>query len=211
RSRRQASDVLGALNKLAAPYARLLLESGEELVPTDMVQLSDQLVVQPGETIPTDGIVRQGRAAIDTSMITGEPVPTESEVGEEVVGGTINTDGHLLIEVTAVGSHTQLAQMSALAEEAQQRKAGLQRLVDRVVGYFVPAIIVLAVLVTAAWALSGTSINHALSIGIAVLIIACPCALGLATPTALMVGVGRGAMMGILVKGQDALESSGKI
>ena len=211
RSRRRAADVLDALGKLAAPYARVLRDGVEAVVPTGQLKLGERIVVLPGETVPTDGTVVEGRAAIDTASVTGEPVPTEVRSGDSVVGGTIDTDGRLVIEVTAVGAHTQLAQMTALAEQAQERKANIQRLVDRVVTWFVPVVIVLAIVVGLVWAFSGASANRAIGVAIAVLIIACPCALGLATPTALMVGVGRGATIGVLVRGQDAFEASGGI
>ena len=144
-------------------------------------------------------------------MLTGEPVPKDLGPGASIVGGTISTNGRLEIRATSVGAHTQLAQMAALAEQAQSRKARVQTLVDRITTYFVPAVILLSILVTSGWMLAGKPFADAFSIGIAVLIIACPCALGLATPTALMVGIGRGASVGILVKGQDALEASGTI
>ena len=211
RSRRNAGDVLNALNALAATHVRVLREGEEVLIPAAQLSAGDVFVVLPGETIAADGTVRAGQAAIDTSMMTGEPLPREAVAGDPVVGGTISSNGRLEVIAESVGAHTQLSQMAALAERAQERKARIQTLVDRVVTVFVPTVIVLSVLVMVGWMLAGTPLRDAFGIGIAVLIIACPCALGLATPTALMVGVGRGAQLGILIKGQDALEASGGI
>lgn len=211
RSRRKAGDVLGALNQLAATHVRISRDGTEHIQPATSLQVGDVFVVLPGETIPADGTIRVGNASVDTSMLTGEPVPKDLGPGASIVGGTISTNGRLEIRATSVGAHTQLAQMAALAEQAQSRKARVQTLVDRITTYFVPAVILLSILVTSGWMLAGKPFADAFSIGIAVLIIACPCALGLATPTALMVGIGRGASVGILVKGQDALEASGTI
>uniref|UniRef100_UPI002606051C heavy metal translocating P-type ATPase n=1 Tax=Microbacterium sp. TaxID=51671 RepID=UPI002606051C len=211
RSRRKAGDVLGALNALAATHVRILHNGTETIQPADTLRAGDTFVVLPGETIPADGTVTTGTAAVDASMMTGEPVPVPVAPGSTVVGGTISSDGRLEVTATAVGAHTQLAQMAALTDNAQARKARVQTLVDRIVTWFVPAVIVLALLVGTAWALAGTPIQQAFGIGISVLIIACPCALGLATPTALMVGIGRAATLGILIKGHDALEASGQV
>ncbi|TXK19963.1 copper-translocating P-type ATPase [Homoserinibacter sp. GY 40078] len=211
RARRRAGDVLDALAALAPTTARVLRDGREVEIPVEELRAGDLVVVLPGETAPADGEIREGYAAVDTSAVTGEPVPRALGPGDAVVGGSISTDGRLVVEATAVGAHTQLAQMAAIAERAQASKAGVQRLVDRVVTWFVPAVIVAAVLVMAGWMLGGADPAHAFGVGIAVLIIACPCALGLATPTALMVGVGRGARLGILIKGQDALEASGGV
>ncbi|MGO2111267.1 MAG: heavy metal translocating P-type ATPase [Pseudoclavibacter sp.] len=211
RSRRKAGDVLGALNRLAATHVRVVRDGAERVEPAASLRVDDRFVVLPGETIPADGAVLDGRASVDTSMVTGESTPASVEAGDQVVGGTISTDGRLEVRATSVGAHTKLAQMAALAEAAQARKANVQTLVDRIVTWFVPAVVALAILVTLGWTLAGTPFQQAFGTGIAVLIIACPCALGLATPTALMVGIGRGASLGILVKGQDALEASGRI
>lgn len=211
RSRRKAGDVLGALNRLAATHVRIRNDDAEVLQAVSTLRVDDVFVVLPGETIPADGVVVAGTAAVDASMLTGEPVPAELGAGDAVVGGTISTNGRIEVRATSVGAHTQLAQMAALAEQAQARKARVQTLVDRITTWFVPAVIVLAILVAAGWMLAGSEFEHAFGVGISVLIIACPCALGLATPTALMVGIGRGATLGILVKGQDALEASGTI
>ena len=211
RSRRRAADVFNAIGNLAAPTTRLIVDGHEVAVPTATVAVGDTAVVRPGEIIPIDGTVTQGTAAVDTSMITGEPQPRTTTIGDTVIGGTISTDGRLVITATAVGAHTQLAQMAALAEQAQDHKARIQRTVDKVITWFVPAVIALAVMVTLGWILTGATAATAIGTGVSVLIIACPCALGLATPTALMVGVGRGATLGILIKGHDALEASGAI
>lgn len=211
RSRRRASDVLEALSRLFAPTTRVLREGSETVVDTDTVGLGEMVVVRPGEQIPLDGHVIDGEADVDTSAVTGESMPRTVRPGGSVVGGTISLDGRLMVQVTAVGADTQLAQMTQLAEQAQERKAGVQRLVDRIVAVFVPVVIVLALLTTVGWLLAGASTSQSVAVGVAVMIIACPCALGLATPMALMVGVGRGAAMGILVRGQDAFEASGQI
>jgi len=209
RSRRSAGDVLGALNALAATSVRILRDGVERIEPVAELRTGEVFVVLPGETIAADGTVRHGRAAVDASMLTGEPLPADVGPGTQVTGGTISTDGRLEVRAEAVGAHTQLAQMAALAEQAQARKARVQALVDRIITYFVPGVIVLAVLVAIIHLITGTPASLALGIGISVLIIACPCALGLATPTALMVGIGRGASMGMIIKGHDALEASG--
>ncbi|WP_278103301.1 heavy metal translocating P-type ATPase [Microbacterium proteolyticum] len=211
RSRRKAGDVLDALAALAPATARVRRDGRDSVVAISDVRSGDTVVVLPGETIPVDALVVDGWAAVDTSPMTGEPVPREMGPGATVMAGTINTNGSLVLSVTAVGPRTQLAQLAALAERAQESKARIQSLVDRIVQWFVPVIVVLAVLVTMGWLLSGAQPAHAISIGVAVLIIACPCALGLATPTALMVGVGRGAQLGVLIKGQGALEASGRV
>lgn len=211
RSRRRASDVFNAIGSLAAPTTRLLVDGREVEVETSRVSIGDTAVVRAGEIIPVDGTVVEGVASVDTSMITGEPAPRTSAPGADVIGGTISMDGRLVVSATAVGAHTQLAQMAALAEKAQDSKARIQRRVDQVTSWFVPAVLVLSVAVGAAWALAGSSASQSVSTAVAVLIIACPCALGLATPTALMVGIGRAASLGILVKSHDALEASGNI
>ena len=211
RSRRSAGDVLGALNALAATSVRILRDGREEEEPAEQLTVGTVFVVLPGETIAADGEVLQGTAAVDSSMLTGEPVPVEVGPGAAVTGGTISTDGRLEVCARSVGAHSQLAQMAALAEQAQARKARVQTLVDRIITYFVPAVITLAAVVTAVWFALGHPIGLALGVGISVLIIACPCALGLATPTALMVGIGRGTSLGMVIKGHDALEASGAI
>ncbi|MFZ4894384.1 heavy metal translocating P-type ATPase [Plantibacter sp. Mn2098] len=212
RSRRRAGDVLNAIGNLAAREARIRTADGvETVIPAGRLRVGDTVVVLPGERIPADGIVTAGHSTLDTSAMTGEPVPQEAGPGDRVVGGTVNVTGRLEFTAESVGTRTRLAQMAALTEDAQRRKAGVQTFADRVVSVFVPAVIVLAIVVTTVWLLLGSDASVAVGNGIAVLIIACPCALGLATPTALMVGVGRGGQLGILIKGQDALEASGVI
>ncbi|MFB9926623.1 heavy metal translocating P-type ATPase [Amycolatopsis halotolerans] len=208
RSRRGAADLLGALDALAAKDVRILRADGEVLVGIGELAVGDRFVVRPGEKIAADGTVDSGLSTVDVTAITGEPVPAEVGPGNRVIGGSINLNGRLVVRAEAVGARSQLAQMSALAERAQERKAAVQRLADRVCAVFVPVVSALAVLTLAGWLLSGHPVRDAFGAAVSVLIIACPCALGLATPTALMVGVGRGAQLGILVKGPDALEAS---
>jgi len=211
RSRRHAGDVLHAIGDLAVKRARIERAGVEEVVPVAQLRRGDVLVVLPGERLAADGTVVTGRSSVDTSAMTGESVPEEVGPGDTVIGGTVNLGGRIAVRADSVGPHTRLAQMAAMAEEAQRHKARVQRFADRVSAVFVPSVVVLAVLVAAGWLLAGGSTGRAVSNGIAVLIIACPCALGLATPTALMVGVGRGSQLGILIKSQEALEASGTI
>ena len=211
RSSRRAGDVLGALSALGAREARRRRDGEATMVPVDALRPGDVVVVRPGETIAVDGKVLEGTASIDTAVMTGESLHRTVGPGDDVVGGSLSADGVLAIEATQVGAHTQLAQMAAVAEQAQARKARVQQLVDRAVGVFVPVVLGLTVLVALFWLVVGAGASTAVTNAISVLIIACPCALGLATPTALMVGVGRGALLGVLVKGQDALEASGTI
>lgn len=212
RSRRRAADVLEAIGDLGVKEAHRLDETGHEsIVPLAELQNGDNVVVRPGARVPVDGTVVDGVSTIDTSAFTGEPVPREVTTADTVIGGTMNISGSLVVRADAVGAHTRLAQMAAIADDAQRRKASVQRVVDQVTSVFVPSVIGLAILVLIGWLLAGSTTNTAITNAVAVLIIACPCALGLATPTALMVGVGRGGQLGILIKGQDALESSGKI
>ncbi|GAB2454842.1 heavy metal translocating P-type ATPase [Nocardioides hungaricus] len=211
RARRRAADIFHALDRLAVPVARVVRDGREVEVDTAEVRSGDVVVVRAGEVVPVDGVVAEGRAAVDTSAMTGEPVPRAAGPGDRVAGGTISTDGRLVLHATAVGAHTQLAQMAAVAARAQEQKSRVQRLVDRIVAWFVPVVVAGSVVVGLAWVAAGASPQRAVGVAVAVLIIACPCALGLATPTALMVGVGRGASLGLLVKGYDALEASGVI
>ena len=211
RSKRSARSVLSALGKLAPSTVRVIRDGVEQVVPLASLQVGERFLVRPGERIATDGRIVVGSSAIDASMMTGEPVPREVTEGDRVLGGTINTTGALIVEAEKVGAHTQLAQMAATAEQAQARKARVQTLVDKIVAWFVPVVLVLALLTLGGWFLSGAGPRMAFSAALSVLIIACPCALGLATPTALMVGVGRGGQLGILIKGPDALEASGVI
>ncbi|PPF34375.1 cation-translocating P-type ATPase [Rathayibacter sp. AY1A3] len=212
RARRRAGDVLNAIGNLAVRDARILGPDGvETVVASTALRVNDVMVVLPGERIPADGTVTAGQSAVDTSAMTGESVPAEVSTDDPVIGGTTNISGRLTIRTTAVGAHTRLAQMAALTDDAQRRKAKAQTIADAISSVFVPCVIVLAALVTTIWLLTGADASTAVGNGIAVLIIACPCALGLATPTALMVGIGRGGQLGILIKGQDALEASGII
>src|SRR5215218_1241620 len=205
RARRRSSHALRALLELGAKTARL--ENGDE-VPIESLQVGDRFVVRPGEKIATDGRVVDGTSAVDVSMLTGEPVPVEVGTGDTVFGATVNTAGRLLIEATKVGGETALAQIARLVEEAQGSRAPVQRLADRVSAVFVPVVIVIALGTLAAWLLAGQGANAAFTAAVAVVIIACPCALGLATPTAIMVGTGRGAQLGIVIKGGEVLEAT---
>ncbi|WOP20201.1 heavy metal translocating P-type ATPase [Raineyella sp. LH-20] len=211
RSKRSARSVLSALADLAPRTVRVIRDGQETVVPLGDLRVGERFLVRPGERIATDGAVVVGHSAVDTSMMTGEPIPEQVTEGDRVLGGTINTTGALIVEARQVGAHTQLAQMAATADQAQARKARVQTLVDRVVAIFVPTVLGIALVTLAAWFLSGAGPRTSFSAALSVLIIACPCALGLATPTALMVGVGRGGQLGILIKGPDALEASGRI
>ena len=208
RSRRSAAGLLTALADLAAKDATVLRDGAETTVPAAALRVGDLLVVRPGERVPADGEVETGESALDVSAVTGESVPVDVAPGDRVVGASVNRLGRLVVRATHVGTHTQLAKMTALAEQATQRKASVQRVADRVCAVFVPAVLVIAVATLAGWSLSGHGWRDGFTAAVAVLVIACPCALGLATPTALMVGVARGAQLGILIKGPDALETT---
>jgi Cu+-exporting ATPase len=205
RAKRRSGDALRALLALGARTATLV--DGRE-VPVEDLALGDRFVVRPGERVATDGRVVEGASAVDVSMLTGEPVPEEVGVGDEVIGATINTEGRLVVEVTRVGADTALAQIARLVEEAQGSKAPVQRLADRVAAIFVPIVLLIALGTLVVWLAIGGTANEAFTAAVAVLIIACPCALGLATPTAIMVGTGRGAQLGILIKGGEVLEAT---
>ncbi|MCW5952462.1 MAG: copper-translocating P-type ATPase [Propionibacteriaceae bacterium] len=211
RSKRSARGVLTAIGRLAPANVRVIRDGVEQVVPIGTLKVGERFVVRPGERIATDGRVLVGSSAIDTSAMTGEPVPQEATEGDRVLAGTTNTTGALIVEAEQVGAHTQLAQLAVMAEQAQARKAAVQTLVDKVVAVFVPAVLAISALTLIGWLVFGGEVRSALSAAMSVLIIACPCALGLATPTALMVGVGRGGQLGILIKGPDALEASGEI
>jgi Cu+-exporting ATPase len=212
RAKRRAGAALRALLELGAKDVALLDEDGSETrVPIDRLAVGMRFVVRPGEKIATDGVVEQGSSAVDASMLTGESVPVEVGVGDTVVGATVNAGGRLVVRATRVGADTQLAQMALLVEEAQNGKAEVQRLADRVSGVFVPLVLLLAAGTLGFWLGAGSSLTTAFTAAVAVLIIACPCALGLATPTALMVGTGRGAQLGILIKGPEVLESTRQV
>jgi Cu+-exporting ATPase len=208
RAKRDAGAALRALLESGAVEATVLRDGVEKVVPIDLVRVSDHLVVRPGERIPTDGTVLEGSAAIDTSMMTGESVPRDVVVGDTVWGGTINVTGFVRIEATRVGAETELARMALLVEAAQQGKSASQRLADRVSAVFVPIVIVLSIITLAGWLLAGASADFAFQAAVATVIIACPCALGLATPTALLVGTGRGAQLGLLIRGPEVIEKS---
>jgi Cu+-exporting ATPase len=211
RARRRSSAAIRALLELGAKEARVLRDGAEVLVPVDQLQVGDVFVVRPGEKIATDGIVVEGDSAVDQSMLTGESMPVEVEPGETVAGATINTYGRLVVRVTKVGAETALAQIARLVAEAQAGKAPIQRLVDRISGVFVPVVLVIALGTLAGWLAIAGNVSDAFTAAVAVLIIACPCALGLATPTALMVGTGRGAQLGILIKGPEVLEQTRRV
>ncbi len=208
RSRRRAGDALRALLDLGAKDVSLLVGGTERRVPIDRLTVGDEFVVRPGEKVATDGLVVSGTSALDTSLLTGEPVPVDVGPGDEVTGATINTSGALVVRATRVGAETRLAQIGRLVAAAQTGKAPVQRLADRISAVFVPVVLVLALGTLAVWLLTGSGVQAAFTAAVAVLIIACPCALGLATPTALLVGTGRGAQRGILIKGPEILEQT---
>lgn len=208
RSKKQAGAALRALLELGAKDVAVLRGGVETKIPVEDLQVGDQFVVRPGEKIATDGVVVSGTSAVDASMLTGEAVPVEVAEGDAVTGATTNVGGRLVVRATRIGSDTQLAQMAQLVEDAQTGKAEVQRLADRISGVFVPIVIVIAVVALGGWLGAGFPVAAAFTAAVAVLVIACPCALGLATPTALLVGTGRGAQMGVLIKGPEVLEST---
>jgi Cu+-exporting ATPase len=211
RAKGRSSEAIRKLLELGAKEARVLRDGREVLVPVDQLQVGDLFVVRPGEKIATDGVVVEGESAIDQSMLTGESLPVEVATGADVAGATVNTYGRLVIEATRVGADTALAQIARLVEAAQSGKAPVQRLADRVSAIFVPIVIGLSLLTLAGWLAFGGSAAAAFTAAVSVLIIACPCALGLATPTALMVGTGRGAQLGVLIKGPEILEQTRRV
>lgn len=211
RSKRRAGAALRALLELGAKDVAVLRDGVETRIPAEDLTTGDTFVVRPGEKVATDGVIEEGSSAIDASMLTGESVPVEVGPGGAVVGATVNVGGRLVVRATRVGSDTQLAQMARLVEDAQNGKAQVQRLADRISGIFVPVVITLAVATLGFWVGAGVGLSAAFTAAVAVLIIACPCALGLATPTALMVGTGRGAQLGILIKGPEVLESTQQV
>src|SRR5467141_2072447 len=214
RARQRTSGAIRALLNLAPQQAHLLAADGTERdVPLDQVKRGDRLRVRPGERIPVEGTIREGASSVDESMVTGEPMPVEKSAGDNVIGGTLNTSGSFTMEAERVGSETMLAQIVKLVSEAQRSRAPMQRLADRVASYFVPAVIGIAVLAFFGWILFGPEprFAHALVAAVSVLIIACPCALGLATPMSIMVAVGRGAHAGVLVRNAEALETLAKV
>lgn len=211
RSKREAGAALRALLEVGAKDVAILSDGVETRVPVSELRVDDEFVVRPGEKIATDGVIASGNSAVDASMITGESVPAEVGAGDPVVGGTVNASGRLVVRATRVGADTQLAQMAKLVAQAQSGKADAQRLADRVAGVFVPVVIALALATLAGWLIAGGSASDAFAAAVAVLIIACPCALGLATPTALLVGTGRGAQLGVLIRGPEVLESTRRV
>lgn len=213
RAKGRTSEAIRRLMDLQAREARVLRDGVEESVPVEEVRVGDVVVVRPGEKIPVDGVVVEGRSAVDESMLTGEPLPVEKNPGDEVTGATVNGTGYFLFRATRVGKDTVLAQIIRMVEDAQGSKAPIQRLADRVAAVFVPAVIAISFVTFLVWLITGPepSFNFALLNFVAVLVIACPCALGLATPTAIMVGTGRGAELGILIKGGEVLERAGKL
>ena len=211
RAMRRASGAIRALLKLGAKEATVLRDGTERTVPIDRVRVGELLRVRPGGKIPVDGEVTEGASAVDESMLTGESVPVDKTIGDRVAGATINTQGTLTIRATAVGVDTGLAQMVRLVEEAQASKAPVQRLADQISAIFVPVVMTIAALTFSLWWLIVGQPSDGIVAAVAVLIIACPCAVGLATPTAIMVGTGRGASMGVLIKGADVLENSKRI
>ncbi|MER7558736.1 heavy metal translocating P-type ATPase [Nocardioides sp. NPDC126508] len=211
RSKRRAGAALTALLELGAKEVAVLRDGSETRIPIDQLAVGDLFVVRPGEKVATDGIVEDGSSAIDAAMLTGESVPVEVAPGDAVTGATVNAGGRIVVRATRVGADTQLAQMARLVEEAQTGKAAAQRLADRISGIFVPIVIALSAITLGFWLGAGAGTATAFTAAVAVLIIACPCALGLATPTALMVGTGRGAQLGILIKGPEVLESTRQI
>ncbi|MFC9331666.1 heavy metal translocating P-type ATPase [Kitasatospora sp. NPDC057015] len=211
RSKRRAGAALHALLDLGAKDVAVLLDGREVRLPVSRLTIGTRFVVRPGEKIATDGVVTEGASAVDASMLTGESVPVEVSVGDPVTGATVNAGGRLVVEATRVGADTRLARMARLVEEAQNGKAAAQRLADRISAVFVPAVILIALATLVGWLLVSDSPTEAFTAAVAVLIIACPCALGLATPTALMVGTGRGAQLGILIKGPEVLETTRRV
>lgn len=211
KSKGKTSEAIRKLMELAPDTAVRLREGKEEEIPVEQVRKGDVLFIRPGSKIPLDGIVVKGVSSVDESMLTGESIPVEKEVGAEVIGGSMNYNGALEIEVTHTGNDTTLAKIIKLMEDAQGRKAPISKMADVVAGYFVPAVLIIAVVAAFLWAITGHPIGFVLKIFVSVLVIACPCALGLATPTAIMVGTGLGASHGILIKSGEALETTHKV
>ena len=214
RARQKTSGAIRALLHLAPQQAHLLARmAASGMWRLNQVMRGDRLRVRPGERVPTDGVLREGESAVDESMLTGEPMPAEKSAGDKVTGGTLNTSGSFVMEAERVGSETMLAHIVKLVSEAQRSRAPMQRMADQVAGYFVPAVVAAAALAFVAWAVFGPQprFAHALVSAIAVVIIACPCALGLATPMSVMVAVGRGAHAGVLIRSAEALETLAKV
>ncbi|MEY3732743.1 MAG: hypothetical protein RL347_102, partial [Actinomycetota bacterium] len=208
RAKRRSTAALRALASLAAPDAAIVVDGVEKRVPVAEVKVGDTFIVRPGERIATDGVVVEGASSIDASLITGESLPIDVEVGDGVVGSTVNIDGAVTVRATRIGADTHLARIAQMVAQAQAGKAPVQRLADRISAVFVPIVIAIAVVTLAVWWLATGDVEAAFTAAVAVLIIACPCALGLATPTAILVGTGRGAQLGILIKGPEVLEDT---
>jgi Cu+-exporting ATPase len=211
RARGRSGQALRRLAELGAGTARVLRDGAEVAVPVEALAVGDRFVVRPGERLATDGTVEQGRSSVDRSLLTGESAPLEVGPGDEVAGATVNLQGRLVVRATRVGADTALAQTVRLVEQAQGSKAPVQRLADRVAGVFVPVVLAVAALTLAGWLATGHAAGQAVSAAVAVLIVACPCSLGLATPTAVMAGIGRGAQLGILIRGAEVLERAGRV
>lgn len=211
KSKAKTTDAIAALMSLQAPYA-LLWKNGQEIaVALDEIALDDELIVKPGDHIPLDGFVLEGSGAVDESMLTGESIPIDKTVGNTLIGGTMNLDGRLRMKVTALPQDTMLAKIITMVENAQGKKAPIARIADRISAVFVPAVMVIALLAALVWYLYQQDIAFSLTVFVSVLVIACPCALGLATPTAIMVGTGRSAQLGVLMKSSEALEQAAHI
>jgi Cu+-exporting ATPase len=211
RAKRRAGDALRSLLALGARHATVLRDGEEVLIDASQVQVGDLFIVRPGEIIAADGIVCEGSSSLDVSMLTGESVPVDVTVGANVTGTTVNLTGRLVVQATRIGADSTFAQMTRLVRDAQATKAPVQKLADRVSGVFVPTVIVISIATFVVWWVMGDDISQAFTAAVAVLIIACPCALGLATPTALMVGSGRAAQMGIVIKGADVLQGTRRV
>lgn len=211
RSKNKTSEAIRKLMELAPDIALVLKEGQQIELPVEQVKVDDLILIKPGSRIPLDGIVTEGNTSVDESMLTGESVPVEKSEGDEVIGGSVNFQGAVTVKVTHVGADTTLAKIVKMMEDAQGKKAPISKLADTVAGYFVPVVMTIAVIAAVVWAILGHDIAFVLSIFVSVLVIACPCALGLATPTAIMVGTGLGANHGILIKSGEALEISHKV
>jgi Cu+-exporting ATPase len=210
-SKGRTSEAIKKLMGLKPKTAVVIKDGAEMEVPLDEVSVGDTVVVRPGSTVPVDGVVTEGASSVDESMLTGESLPVEKGPDSEVTGGSINGEGLLKFRATRVGADTALSKIIKLVEDAQGKKAPIAKLADIISGYFVPAVLAIALVAAVAWALAGKDFNFSLNVFVTVLVIACPCALGLATPTAIMVGTGKGAELGILIKGGEALETTHKI